>query len=268
MNNNNFTIHLYTLCYNEMDVLPFVIDYWKYLGITKAVVYDNGSNDGSVEFLSQFNWIEIRHFQTEGMNDTVQAEIKNKCWKETKDKDVDFVIVCDMDEIIFSTNLNEILEEMKTKDYNAMVSPLYGICEDFKPEHVDNVLLHTQCHKYYKQQMNRQYQDMSKIMLFDPNKIDDMRFAVGCHSANPIPKLKLLITDKAVTIHIDKGFGIQYQIEKRKIMNDNLSEENKKKHYCFQYGYTPEKITEMYINNQKSSTDINNTIIKKWMNEK
>lgn len=126
-------IYLYTLCWNEMDILPFVIDYWKHLGITKAIVYDNGSTDGSVEFLSKYDWIEVRHFETKGMNDNKQKDIKNNCWKETKGKDIDFVIVCDMDEIIFSDNLNEILETMKKDNYNAMITPIYGICEDFKP---------------------------------------------------------------------------------------------------------------------------------------
>lgn len=110
--------------------------------------------------------------------------------------------------------------------------------------------------------MNRQYKDMSKIMLFNPNLIDEMNYSVGSHTANPKPNLKLLQTDKAITIHTDKGFGIEYQIERRKIMNDNLSEENKRNRFCYQYGFTPEKIKNDYLKNQQNSFDINETILK------
>jgi hypothetical protein len=61
-----------------MDILPFVLDYWKRLPITKAVVFDNGSTDGSVEYLKQYDWIEVRYFKTEGQNDTVQRHLHNK----------------------------------------------------------------------------------------------------------------------------------------------------------------------------------------------
>lgn len=40
-----YKIIVYTLCWNEIDILPFVIDYWKAMGISKAVVYDNESDD-------------------------------------------------------------------------------------------------------------------------------------------------------------------------------------------------------------------------------
>ena len=117
------SIHLYTLCWNEMDILPFVIDYWKLLPITKAVVYDNGSTDGSIEYLKQFNWIEVRHFDTEGQNDVVQRQIKSEAWKESRGK-CDYVIVCDMDEMIYCPNIEDELWYMKTNGYNVMGNAL------------------------------------------------------------------------------------------------------------------------------------------------
>ena len=33
-----------------MEILPFVRQYWERLGVDKVVVYDNGSNDGSIEY--------------------------------------------------------------------------------------------------------------------------------------------------------------------------------------------------------------------------
>ena len=41
------TVWIYTLCYNEIRILPFVIDYWETYA-DRVIVYDNGSTDGSV----------------------------------------------------------------------------------------------------------------------------------------------------------------------------------------------------------------------------
>ena len=46
-----YRIHVYVVCWNEMDILPFCVDYWKRYA-EKVVVYDNGSTDGSLEFMS------------------------------------------------------------------------------------------------------------------------------------------------------------------------------------------------------------------------
>ena len=248
-------IHLYTLCWNEIDILPFVIDYWKRIPVTKAIVYDNGSTDGSVEYLQQYDWIEVRHFETEGMNDAVQRDIKNSCWKESKGN-ADFVIVCDTDEVLYSNNFNEELEYMKKNGYNVLGTPWYALCGDNVPEYKNGALLHEVIKKAYKQDINRTYHDLGKFMLFDQNVIDDMNYEVGCHASFPKPQLNLYKSNNIFAIHFDKGFGVDYVIKRRKIMNERLSEINKKNNWCFEYGLSEEKIKEEYENKQSKSIDI------------
>lgn len=248
-------IHLYTLCWNEMDILPFVIDYWKRLPITKAVVYDNGSTDGSVEYLKQFDWIDVRHFDSEGMNDSIQKDIKNKSWKESIGK-CDFVIVCDMDEVLYSNNLDIELKYMKENEYNVLGTPWYALCGDEKPEYKEGMLLHEIIRCVYKQSMNRNYPNLGKFMLFDPNIITDMGYSVGCHIANPKPQLKLYETDKIFAIHFDKGFGADYFVKRRKTMNERLSDTNRRCGYCSEYGLPEETLKKTYNDNKCKSFDI------------
>ena len=66
------------LCYNEIDILPFVSKYWERLGVDKVVVFDNGSTDGSLEYLSKLKYVEIRHFDSNGQNDILQKQIKEQ----------------------------------------------------------------------------------------------------------------------------------------------------------------------------------------------
>lgn len=251
-------IHLYTLCWNEMDILPFVIDYWKLLPIEKAVVYDNGSTDGSIEYLQQYDWIEVRHFETKGQNDLVQRDIKSNAWKESKGK-ADFVIVCDMDEMLYSKNINEVLQQMKDGGYNVLGNPWYALCYDERPEYDPNKLLHQQGHKFYKQHINHhpRWGHLGKFMLFDPNLITDMGYSVGCHIANPQPYLKLFETDKVFALHINKGLSEDYFVQRRKKMANNLSVVNKRSGMCFEYWKAEEESRNEYRKYQEQSVDVN-----------
>lgn len=105
------TVHLYSVCYNEIDILPFVIEYWKKF-VSHAYIFDNGSTDGSVEFLNRFDWITVEHFDSDGMDDDILKDIKNNCWKKSRGI-ADFVVVCDIDEILYSNRIIDELEYMK-----------------------------------------------------------------------------------------------------------------------------------------------------------
>ena len=109
-----YKIHAYVVCWNEMDNIPFVVDYWKRFA-ERVIVYDNGSDDGSVEYLSQYPWIEVRQFETNGFDDTANMNIKNSCWKESIGI-ADFVVVSDLDECLYSPVLESELEYMKAND--------------------------------------------------------------------------------------------------------------------------------------------------------
>lgn len=63
MLNDSIKIYVYTFCYNEIDILPFIIEYWKQYA-TKVIVYDNDSTDGSDLYLKQYDWIEVRKYNT------------------------------------------------------------------------------------------------------------------------------------------------------------------------------------------------------------
>ena len=109
-----YKIHAYVVCWNEMDNIPFVVDYWKRFA-ERVIVYDNGSDDGSVEYLSQYPWIEVRQFKTNGFDDTANMNIKNSCWKESIGI-ADFVVVSDLDECLYSPVLETELDYMKAND--------------------------------------------------------------------------------------------------------------------------------------------------------
>lgn len=244
--NMKYNIHVYTVCWNEIDIVKFVVDYWNQYA-TKIVIYDNGSTDGTIEYLSQFENIEIRHFDTDGLDDTANMNIKNSCWKESVGI-ADYVVVCDFDECLFSPFLEEELDYMKENNMTLCGPVQYALQGDYYPGYVDGKFLHEIITKVRLQKSNHtpNINTYGKLMLFDPNKISDMNYGPGCHKAKPIGKVKLYDRNRILCIHINKGFGVEYNIQRKRILEKRISDENKKHGYAVHYSFSDDKIRQDY----------------------
>ena len=242
-----YKIHVYLVCWNEIKILPFVIDYWK-LYAEKVVVYDNCSDDGSVELLSKYSpWIEVRRFETEGADNQRHIDIKNHCWKESRGK-ADFVVVCDTDECLFSPVLEQELDYMKENNMTLCGPRQYSLYGDSYPEYQEGKLLHEIISKVKLQKSNHSkiFITSGKIMLFDPNKIEETNFAPGCHDVNIKGEAKLYDGNKIFCIHINKGFGADYRIARCAILRDRRSKNDLKHGYGVHFFYSPERIRREY----------------------
>lgn len=254
---------VYTLCFNESDIIPYIVDYWKNLqsqvDYFKVVVFDNYSTDNSVELLSKYPWIEIRQFHSDGQNDIIQAQIKNQCWLEAKGK-ADFVIVQDFDEILWTSTLREELQYMKDNDFNVMATKGWTFCGSEIPSYQEGVYLHQQVKRGYYQRINhmKELEQFFKFMLIDPNKLETMSWSVGNHICNPKPSMKLYESDKSIAFHINKGLSEQYFVDKRKRMGKRLSSTNKQYGMCYEYNFPEEKSRKEYKQYQAESVDISN----------
>lgn len=206
-------ITLVTLCYNEEDIIPFVVEYWKKMftdGIELSViVYDNESTDNSVVMLEEFPFVEIRKYKSDGCNDFLLRDIKNNGWKGT---DADWVIACDMDELVFAPNLKESLETINAD----VIWPRWyiGASTEF-PKYVPSVLLHTQ------RPMWNKFNFGNKAIIFNPKTIKDINYGIGCHTCNPIryDGNKPIISNEDSDIycfHIDKRLSEDYFVEQMK----------------------------------------------------
>lgn len=244
------------LCYNEIDILPFVSQYWERLCVDKVVVFDNCSTDGSLEYLSKLKYVEIRNFETSGQNDIIQKTIKEDAYLEYR-KYYDIVIISDMDEVFYFNDFKALGRQMIDEGYSCMVTPIFSLCEDFKPQPEEGKLLHQQCHKFYKQRMNHMtnFDEFSKISIFNTAVTEKVSMSVGQHYVNTYPTMKVMLGD-GFCLHIDKGFGIDYKFNIRQKMNKNLSDENRKYGMCIEYSDSYEKLKKEYEENQKKSFDL------------
>jgi glycosyltransferase involved in cell wall biosynthesis len=256
-----YKIHVYVVCWNENDIVPFVVDYWKQYA-EKVVVCDNGSTDGTIEYLKHYSWIEIRHFETEGLDDTMNMKIKNTCWKESKGK-ADFVVVSDFDECLYSPVLEQELEYMKEHNMTICGPEQYALCGDSYPQYEDGKFIHELVRNGYIQKSNHSFDVSGKIMLFDPNLIEEMNYGPGCHTCNPTGDVKLYDRKHIFCIHTNKGFGFDYKIKRYKEMRERLSDNNKRHGYGTFYLNSEQKIKDEYLREMSRRIDILNEIINK-----
>ena len=236
---NNVVVWVYTLCYNEEKVLPFIIDYWKKYA-TRVFVYDNGSTDNSINILEQYDWIEVRHFDSSGFDDEINKNMKNQIWKEAKGKGVDFVQVCDIDEVIWAEDIKNELLNFKRSNAVIWDCKCYNIVTREFPEY-DGGLLNDRdgalC-AYDK--------IMSKKLLFKPDYVNDMNYSEGCHSCKPVGlNMTLYSNDNIKMFHI-RNLGLEYLIEKYRHNQKRLSDNNKKHGWGIHYNFSDFRIRKEF----------------------
>lgn len=252
-----YKVYWITLCKNEEDIIPFCIQYWSRMA-DKVIVYDNHSTDSSIELLSKYDWIDIRTFDSEGQNDIIQKQVKEKAYLEFKDQ-CDILIISDMDEVFYFNDFKAVLDVFTSGGYNVLATPIYSLCEASRPIYDHSKLLHQICHKFYKQKMNHMqgFEDYSKLSIFNTKTTDKVNMSVGQHYVQTSPTMAIMLSNDGFCLHIDKGFGIDYKYTIRQRMNSNLSLTNKRSGMCIEYADSYEKLKKEYEEHQRDSFDIN-----------
>ena len=80
--------------------------------VDKFFIYDNESTDKSADIIAANPKVKKISFQTEGFEDEIQNTIKNECWKASRGK-ADYVIVCDIDEFLYTPNTKAFLSHLQ-----------------------------------------------------------------------------------------------------------------------------------------------------------
>ena len=245
-------VHLYTLCYNEMALMPFAVDYWKTVA-DKVFVLDNGSTDGSVEYLQSIPGVEVIHFgDKSGFNDRVNMRVKNHAWKASRGK-ADFVIVTDFDEFMYAKDLRAELQGMKDRGETICKPRGYNVYSKDFPEYQEGKLCHEICGKAIADKM------FCKVTIFNPNEIKEMRYEPGAHECRPIGNVRWYSGDKIFLLH-HKNMGIDYVLKRSAVYRKRLSQENKRMGWGVQYSIVENKVRTDFNNIYNKCEDINEIV--------
>lgn len=207
-------IEVFTLCWNEMAILPFAVDYWARFA-SHVTVYDNGSDDGSVEFLQKFpDWITVHHFDTEGHKDnTAHMVLKNKMWKEARGR-ADLVCVCDLDEFLIIRGDAAI---RMVKAGGTICEPnWYELVSETVPEYKEGRLLHQLRPCAAMPLRCDRMPHISKAVLFDPNYIDEINYGPGSHCCKPKGRVRWFGGDIYV-LHVNNSLSLKYKLNRYRL---------------------------------------------------
>ena len=236
------SIDIYVLCWNEMQIAPFIVDYWKKVA-RHVYVFDNGSTDGSIEYLSSFDWITVEHYESDGINDLIYLKIKNNCWKGS---DADWVWVSDFDEILYSDNFQEELDFLDENGY-TIVKPNWINCvsKTNVPEYQEGKLLH--------ELIDGGVYGGPKNIFFKPSEIKEINYGPGAHFCQPTGNVKL--ANKLNVIHFT-NLGVEYILNRNHLYRDRLSKVNKSMGFGIHYMYTDDKYVSDMENDYKNRKPI------------
>jgi hypothetical protein len=168
-------IHAHILAWNEERILPYTLDYYSKI-CTKIYVYDNMSTDGSDKIYKKYPKVSVIKWDSgERFNDLTHVSIKNNGYKTySRKKNVDWVIVCDCDEILYHPNLIEKLTQYKNDGVTIPLISGHDMVSETFPEY-DGKLITDKI-----KIGSERYEPMCKKIIFDPNI--DVEYGFGAHN--------------------------------------------------------------------------------------
>lgn len=238
-------VHYYAVCWNEEMMLPFMFAYYKGF-VDHFTIYDNYSNDNSEKIITSTPNADTIKFKTDGFDDNVHNDIKNNCWKHSRGK-ADFVIVCDIDEFIYHTDIRQALSALK-KNRITIVKPFgYNMYSTEYP---------TQ-EKPLTEQVKRgiRVPMFDKCILFDPHAIVETNYKPGAHECHPWGRVKVYRNEDIKLLHY-KNIGLEQLLARNRLYASRLSKENKEKGYGAEYLKKEQLIIQEFNENEQQATDI------------
>ncbi|WP_207632814.1 glycosyltransferase family 2 protein [Foetidibacter luteolus] len=224
-------IDIFTFAHNEELTLPITVAFYrKKFRDCNIIVYDNESTDNTVALARQLG-CEVRPFITHGTyDDKALANLKNTCWKSSN---ADWVIVCDMDELV------DVREE-DLRDTNATIITTI-MCNVIS-------LIHGRFYPNNK----------DKIRLFKRCAIREINWEVGCHNEHIVPNEGFeVIKSGGFTCYHIKWLSFQYVVERHKAFAKRLSAQNIRNRWSYHWRWTTRQHKREYNEIISKASNIN-----------
>jgi Glycosyl transferase family 2 len=221
-------INIFLLCFNESVLIEHTIKHYKKnFPSCQITIYDNESQDNSVEIAKSLG-CNIIVWSSNNINDEkLKIDIRNNCWKTVESG---WVIVADMDEWLCITE--EELNNEKNLGTTILLTKGVEIIGTSNTLDLSDIDLHS-IDKYFDNVA------ISKYSCFLRDSITDMNFGPGSHKSKPEG-----VVNYSTTIYVNKHMsflGLPYY--KNKVLTRyERSELNRSRGWSLHYVNDIEKI--------------------------
>lgn len=223
-------ISAYTVCFNEEELLPFYLRHYGALA-DRIVVWDNGSTDRSVEMARAFPHpsLEVRHFDSGGeLRETRLLDVKNNCWKGD---DADWVIVGDVDELLYCPDLRGFLA--RNGRFDLFRPRGFNMVADRFPADAYRPIIE----QVKEGAPNPSY---AKVVLFRPDRVREINYLPGCHECRPVGSDLCLydgerVPNSPLLLCHYKNLGFDYRWRKHEAYRQRLGLDFRMHRWAWQY---------------------------------
>lgn len=220
-------ITVYTLTYNEELLIQFMIDHYRsrFPGCRIVVINNINTNDDTVKIALR-SGCDVLFEDNDKLQDEPLTKIKNNCWKDAK---TDWVLVCDLDELL---DINEAeLKDEENLGTTIIRSEGYDMVDMEDKLDIPGM-------KY-----GARSDALDKAYLFNKKFIREINYVPGAHRCNPKGKVKY--SKKIYKLYHYCYINYDVTVKKYKMCRDRIRPEdiNIKNYF---YGETPEQIRDLY----------------------
>lgn len=161
-------------------MLPFFFRHYDSI-VDHYFIYDNYSSDNSLEILGNHPKVTVLPFDVDGDSivEAASAQV-DQMWQRSRGN-ADWTAVCNIDEFFWHIDLRWYLRECQRRGVTFLQAQGYQMVSDAFPDPRAN--LPKAC------RMGARFQSYDKAAFFDPNAIEEMRFAVARHSCAPVGRV-------------------------------------------------------------------------------
>lgn len=222
-------VHAYALCWNERRLLPYYFRHYDAV-VDRYFIADDGSTDGSREYLERHPRVELIRFDHCDPDSIVLSAQRfyNEAWKPSRGA-ADWVVVSNVDEHADHANLGRYLQRSRDAGVTALTAIGYQMVATEFPATdlaLRNVL-----------RTGARFEPMDKLVIFSPDAIDDVNYAVGRHTAQPTGHTVEPERQELRLLHY-KYLGLEYLVPRLKELGSRLGPVDDQLSFGHQYRWT------------------------------
>ena len=230
-----------------MHMLPFT---FRHYGpwVDRFFIFDDGSDDGSVEYLAARSDTDVVPFKRENPDSLILSAVLlfDQIWKQSIGV-ADWVVITDLDEHLTHPDMPAYLMQQKSNGITAVPALGYQmICSDLP--RADSLL----CRDY---RMGAPWLHMSKLSIFRPDKITETNFEPGRHRAHPVGEVVLPARDDVVNLHY-KYLGLTHTHARHRAADLRLGATDRAKTWGHKYAWSEAELGADFAKFQAAAVDV------------